>query len=330
VSAAVVAAACGGSDQGSGLYGNESGGAAGSSAGSGGTVTGGSGGGSGGADDAGLGGGPSGAGGGVPGGSGGAVGGASGSSGTSGSSGSSGGEGGSGGSHVDAGAEVTLDNVCQKLPPQSCALRKSCCESSGIGYVEAECLVRETAYCNLLVSEVKSGNRVFNADMIAACLAAVPPLYAKCLFSGEDLAAYLKMRNACNAIFDSVAGPGSQCDESSDCASSKEPLGFSGCSQGGQCYSSTFAKNGESCSQRYCDTGLTCFNGTCQPKTPVGSSCSSSTACGWGYYCTSGSCQPARTGGQSCSSDLHCKSLDCVSGQCAAQTRYVTATTCGK
>jgi hypothetical protein len=155
VSTAVAAAACGGSSDDAGLFGNNGGGSAGSV--SSGGAAGASGGGVGGAD-AGLGGGPSGTGGG-----------ASGGGGLSGSGGQ-GAEGGSAGSSLDAGPEYTLDNVCQKLPAQTCALRKPCCDSAG-GYVEGECVSRETAACKLLVGDVTNGKRVFDPDKIAECFA---------------------------------------------------------------------------------------------------------------------------------------------------------------
>jgi hypothetical protein len=330
VSAAVVGA-CGGSADDEGLFSKNGGGSAGSSAGTGGSVSsGGIGGSSGGSQDAGLGGGPSGAGGGgAPGGGG--------SAGESGTSGASGGEGGSAGGPVDAGPEYTLQNVCQKLPGQRCAARKPCCETS-VGYAEGECVARETAICNLMVSEVNAGTRTFNPDKIPACLAAVKPIIGKCVFSGEDYVAYLKMIMLCRAIFDSKAGPGSPCQEGSDCATPSIPHAWSYCSQSGSCVQTTFAQDGEACNQKYCDEGLTCYyaayssTGYCQPTTPQGSACSSTTQCGYGFYCptSTNTCQPARAGGQSCSSDWHCKSLGCVSGTCTQQWSYVSSYTCGK
>ncbi len=330
----LVIVACGGSTDDEGLFGNK-GGSSGSTAGSGGASgskggTGGVPGGTGGTVDAGLGGGPSGSGGG------GTSGGGTSGGGTSGASGGVGGESGTGGAPVDAGPEYTLANVCQKLSVETCALRQACCQST-VGFNSTECVARETADCNADVAEVNASQRVFNPDQIKPCLAAVQPLYKKCLFSGEDYVAYLKARNICSAIFDSKAGPGSPCSDSSDCASSTVQNGFSFCSTQGQCGQSTFGQLGENCSQKYCDDGLTCMyvgtstTPTCQPKTPVGGSCTTSMACGYGYYCPQGvnTCQPAQSGGHSCSNDLHCKTLDCNNGFCTYQGTYGGAQACG-
>ncbi len=328
VSVVVIAVACGGSDD-QDLFGGD-GGSAGSAAGSAGSSgVGGAAGGSGGSAgaDSGLGGGPSGAGGGGTGGV--SSGGSAGSSGSAGAAGTAGTAGQPG---------YTLENVCGKLPKETCTARADCCNKAQLGYNEAECIARETEACTSWVDEVKQGARTFNPDRIDACKAALQPLLASCVFTGDLYVSYLKAINACIGIFESKNGPGSQCNASTDCAPSHEPAGYGACASSGQCFQSTFKQLNEGCSNGgLCDDGLACvFNGssTCVAKVPAGGQCTNSSQCGFGFYCPNviggpEICVPAQPGGSGCNSDLHCASLDCSNFQCTEQANFVTKAECG-
>lgn len=245
-----------------------------------------------------------------------------------------------GASGEDAGPDYTLENVCEKLPAKTCALRQSCCGQSGIGFDQAQCEAKESEICVELVKQVNAGQRSFDPSLIDPCFDALTPLMAACKFTGDQYVSFLKATNTCNAVFASKNGPGTPCGQASDCAPSTNPNGYSGCSDNGQCYQATFAQQGDACNQSICDDGLGCVypplgpTPQCEPKTPLNGPCTSSAQCGYGFYCpfqVGGSvCKAAQPGGSGCASALHCLSLECNIGQCAEQPLYVSADNCGK
>jgi len=81
---------------------------------------------------------------------------------------------------------------------------------------------------------------------------------------------------------------------------------------------------GASCASQpyYCDTGLTCINGTCDYQT-LGSICTTDSDCSGSLYdtCINGKCDVVRGPGDPCTSTAQCAaSATCDSGSCTALT----------
>ncbi len=245
-------------------------------------------------------------------------------------------DGGVAGSGAGGSPGYTLDNICEKYPQQICALRAGCCQQA-YGFNQAQCEANEKARCTGLVAEVNAGKRTFDPSSVDACLSGVAPLYQACFFTGDIEVDLFEIANTCGKIFPGGGLPDSACATQSDCAPSTAPNGYYGCGNDGKCFQSEILQQGAPCNYYFnvCASGLACAtpsltiaNGTCQPATPTGSACSSSSQCGLGNYCTSLQCQPAQTTG-GCSNFLHCLSLNCQNGQCAKPNPLVRQEQCG-
>ena len=245
--------------------------------------------------------------------------------GTDGSSSSS--SGGSSGS--TNGGAYTLDNVCERIAPKICELRKSCCEKS-YGYDEAKCIEFTKADCAKDVADARGGRMTFHPDLIDSCLTKFKPVLDACfetidlLFAAFDIA-------ECR-IFQGQLDEGAQCERSSQCKSG--PAGsFVDCNDSRRvCTYARLFKENEACrygdnAGGYCAKGLYCdaplggnVAGTCKKATPIGSSCDTlklvSTECGLGAYCDKGTgkCTAAKDQGAACDTAFECKSLSCENG----------------
>jgi len=239
----------------------------------------------------------------------------------------------------------TLDNVCDQVAPQICGLRQPCCTAAGIGFDETTCEANFKAQCALDVAASKSGDETFDPSGIDACLAALPPIFAKCTLTLPDILTVPITLRACN-VFIGKKGEGAACDRNSECAQSADPNTYVSCSdQTKTCKKLTIAKQGDGCDPANgtpCDVGLYCdapalmTAGTCKTATPAGQACQrpalTNPECGLGSYCdqTTATCTSGKTAGESCTLANECASAACTSGKCAVGTPYVKAEECGK
>jgi hypothetical protein len=221
-------------------------------------------------------------------------------------------------------AKYTVDDVCDKVPPLTCAQRSSCCTQGG-AFDEAGCEGYERARCLKNVTEVQAGRMRFDPDAVDACLDATKPYAEKCIVTNDELSAYGKDTAICHQIFVGQVGSGGACVRDEQC---KVPSGqaYAFCEpMTKKCVVGKYLALGESCADpaNLCDTGLYCDfaagdMATCKKVTPVGQGCNSSQAvnfeCGSGNYCdaTTMKCTAGKAAGEACASQLECASLACA------------------
>lgn len=240
-----------------------------------------------------------------------------------------GGEGGAGGSY-------TLDDVCEKLAPKVCALRKSCCQEVA-SYDEAGCIAHEKAECAKDVADARAGRATFHPDVIDSCLTKLQPFFDTCYLTFDVLYRVAGLLQTCR-VFDGQLAEGAACERDSQCAGAPDTI--VGCDADTKlCKHTRLLAEGAPCTIAaglpglckqglYCDADLTKNppSGTCKKATPLGSGCDANKPfdleCGLGSYCekTTKVCTAGRNGGASCTTDLECASISCSIGSGAAKT----------
>jgi hypothetical protein len=235
-----------------------------------------------------------------------------------------------GATQTDAASEAyTLDNVCTRVNPKVCALRKPCCEKS-FGYDEAFCLADVNADCAADVADVRAGRATFHPELIDPCLKKYEALFASCEGTFEIYARALKVFKDCR-IFDGQLPDGASCTRTSQCKAPTAANEVASCDEDNtkQCVTFKILAENDACELKdgargVCDEGLYCditsfatFSGTCKKKTPIGQPCNatkkSNLECGFGNRCDeSGVCAVGKPGGASCTSDLDCASVKCT------------------
>jgi hypothetical protein len=246
------------------------------------------------------------------------------------------------GGSSDAGADgaaqsaYTLDDVCEKVAPKICAMRKSCCQDVST-YDEAGCIAHEKTECGKDVADVRAGRATFHPDDIDGCLVKLQPFFDTCYLTFDLLYRVAELLETCR-VFEGKLAEGAACERDSQCTSA--PGAFAGCDKDSKtCKLTRFFAEGEACSLGanaggFCGKGLYCDadlgknppTGTCKKATPLGSACNAANPvnleCGLGSYCekTTKVCTAGKTGGAPCASDLECASISCAGGSGSAKT----------
>ncbi len=245
----------------------------------------------------------------------------------------------------------TLDDVCEKTAPKTCALRKPCCEKTS-AYDDAGCLANAKAECAKDVADARAGKATFHPERIDGCFAKLAPFFDTCSVTFDVLASVAKVLADCR-IFEGSVGIGSACTRDGECA----PIsgaGFPSCSDTTKtCNGVFFLSAGAACSfaepmTGFCDDGLFCDAnlaakppaGTCGQATPVGKPCDAAKVvdlqCGLGNYCekSTGLCAKGKGANAPCELDFECASFKCIAGvagkRCAPPDDLVKPAECGK
>jgi hypothetical protein len=236
-------------------------------------------------------------------------------------------DGGADGAKGGGTSAYTLDDVCARVGPIVCDLRKPCCEQTG-GYDAQGCLAHEAADCANDVNAAREGRETFHPELIDSCAAMLRPLYASsCVVTFDLIYAVQALGPACR-IFEGTLAEGAACERDSQC----KPGGASdvtSCDATQKvCKTTHFAALGETCTidaglpivcskGLYCDADLTQKppSGACKTVTAIGQGCDASKAynlqCGFGNYCNAGTCAAGKAAGSPCASDLECQSIKC-------------------
>jgi hypothetical protein len=240
--------------------------------------------------------------------------------------GTSGGEGGTG--------SYTLDDVCDKVAPKICAMRKPCCDKSH-GYDEAGCLAEAKADCAKDVADARAGRATFRPELVDPCIDKYTALFASCDFSYDLYFRALKVIKECR-VFEGQLAEGAACERDAQCKPAAGANEIATCDKDGtkQCVKTTLLAETAPCElgegiRATCDQGLYCdvnfasqpFKGTCKKTTPLGSKCDAakkpiSLECGLGNQCDKASsvCAVGKAPGAACETDLECSSLKCPAG----------------
>lgn len=238
----------------------------------------------------------------------------------------------------DASATYTLDDVCGRIAPKICAMRKSCCEQAA-SYDEAGCVAHETTECGKDVSDVRAGRATFHPEIVDGCLTRLQPFFDNCYLTFDILYRVADLLRTCRA-FEGQLAEGAACERSSQCASPTEARAIVGCDDATKtCKVTRFLAEGAACTlasglPSVCDDGLYCdadltkspASGTCKKATPRGAPCDATKAfdleCGFGSYCaaTTRVCTAGKNGGAPCQEDLECASVSCVAGTGTGKT----------
>ncbi len=224
----------------------------------------------------------------------------------------------------------TLDNICSRINPKSCALRKPCCEKA-YGYDEAHCLADVNAECAADVADVRAGRATFHPELVDACLAKYTEVFSTCEVTFELYAKVLKLFRECR-VFEGTLAEGASCTRGSQCKPATGANEVATCDEDKTklCTIVKVLGENEACeladgAKGICDEGLYCdittftptLAGTCKKKTPVGGACNESKKnnleCGFGYRCDeSGVCAAGKPAGAPCTDNLECFSVSCV------------------
>ena len=237
--------------------------------------------------------------------------------------GTSGGDGGSG--------AYTLDDVCDKVAPKICAMRKPCCDKSH-GYDEAGCLAEAKADCAKDVADTRAGRATFHPELVDTCIEKYTTLFASCEFSFDLYVRALKVIKECR-VFEGQLAEGASCERDAQCKSATDANATTSCDKDGtkQCVTTTLLAENAPCEigegvRSTCNEGLYCdidftsqpFKGTCKKTTPLGSKCDAAKKpipleCGLGNRCDQATsvCAVGKAAGAACGTDLECASVSC-------------------
>jgi hypothetical protein len=230
----------------------------------------------------------------------------------------------------DGGAPYTLDDVCDRIAPLVCEIRKPCC-AGGPGYDESACQQNARSDCAKDVAAVRAGTETFHPDRIPVCIPILERIYAAtCAPTIEELISHLREIRDCQ-VFTGSGLDGTACARDSQCKPGDDAtgFGFTGCDNDTHaCKTTTILPEGAACQitanlKALCDDGLYCdasttdagvLAGTCKKKTPLLGHCSTLLECGLGNYCAkaTGLCTAGKSGGASCTDGLECAALTCT------------------
>lgn len=235
---------------------------------------------------------------------------------------------GQGGDAGTTSAAYTLDDVCEKVVPKICEIRKPCCEKSG-AYDEAGCIAHAKLECEADVADARGGRAAFHPERIDACLAKLPALYDTCTVTADLLYRVVKELPDC-AAFEGQLAEGASCERDSQCARSDQPGELTDCDDTTKrCKRFRLLGEGAPCvleeGANLCDQGLFCDAslavkppaGTCKKATPLDSPCDANNPlnleCGFGRYCAgaTGLCALGKGAGAPCEGDLECAAGKC-------------------
>lgn len=261
-------------------------------------------------------------------------------------------DGGSSGILADAsgGAAYTLDDVCEKTAPRTCALRKPCCEKTAT-YDEQGCIARAKAECAKDVADVRAGKSTFRPERIDDCFAKLGPVFDNCSLTFDVLASVAKVLGECR-VFEGNVPKGGACTRDGECAAGG-PSSFPSCDVGTKtCRTVSFLPSGSACELAepptgFCDEALFCDanltlkppSGTCKIATGIGKPCDAGKAidlqCGLGNYCEKGTglCAKGKGANAPCANGFECASFSCLDGvagkRCAPPGDIVKREDCG-
>jgi hypothetical protein len=257
----------------------------------------------------------------------------------------------------DDGGAYTLDNVCARIGPIACGLRKSCCEQTG-GYDDQGCLAHEAADCAKDVEAARAGRETFHPERVDSCVAAYQEIFSTSCYVTFDLVYKLSKDSQACAVFEGQLAEGAACERASECQPPSTPGDVVGCDDTTKtCHTTHFVAEGAACDlssglPNICAQGLYCdidftkrpLAGTCKKATALGQSCANTKPidleCGFGNYCDTGSgqCTVGRPASASCTNDLQCQALKCTSadggaldggtGACASPAPVVKPNEC--
>jgi hypothetical protein len=239
-------------------------------------------------------------------------------------------------------APYTLDNVCDRLPPIECDLRKSCC---GADFDQAGCVAHARATCEKNVAEARAGSETFHPDRIPGCIEQYHAVFASCTLTFDLLQKYARDIGSCEA-FTGQGAVGTTCERTAQCQPGSNANELGGCDDDTKkCKITKILAEGATCSLEdgltgICDDGLYCdvdfkkqpATGVCKKKTSLGVACDKSKKpvpleCGLGNYCPEDAplCTAGKAGGAACTSDVECATVKCekpdagATGTCKTQ-----------
>lgn len=248
----------------------------------------------------------------------------------------------------------TLDNVCARIPPIACEIRKPCC-TEGPGFDEAGCLAHAKAECEKDVAEVRAGRETFHPERIEGCIPKFRKIFESCDLTFDLLQVAANDLAACQT-FEGQVPTGGACERTAQCAPATGGSEVAGCDDDTKkCKTTKVLAEGAECSfadgfPGICGEGLYCdidferetsvLTGVCKKKTALGVACDAdqkpfNLECGLGNYCEpdAGTCTVGRAGGAACTEGFECNSVVCEkgggkAGTCKAVTPLAKAADC--